>query len=215
MSIKTDIVRALRSPACAGISFKLGHIQIHGTDYVRVTGKIESGAIQIVQVMSDTSGLARYSWKHATVLVGPSITPSQVIHEATHAAQDIHAKPWKFYDAELAAYVAQAIFRLLSPSSLTNTPISTRPSLERAALLPCPLSKTGQTDALRNAATEIARRLLTKTAVHQHDVERLRIAIKAHQVYSTARRAVRFDGLRNDKYYTTSQLQQMGGALVP
>jgi hypothetical protein len=103
-------------------NFRFGTQLVSQTKFQEVASYISMGAIQVTEMPFGTVTAAEYypctmhPDKKATLQVKASlnqadyIAVSNVIHEATHAMQDIQRLILAQEDAEAAAYVAQAVY---------------------------------------------------------------------------------------------------------
>lgn len=127
MGIKSDIVGLLGSADVARVSFRLFEHTIRGNDYSRIAGAIRNGHIQIAQATVDPdrggswdSRRAFYERTYNSFLVGSAPSPNLVVHEATHALNDWHARSLMPVEDEGLAYVAQAIFLCQQDPTMTR-----------------------------------------------------------------------------------------------
>ncbi len=112
MSVFTDIVSTLRSPFCNRINFQVGPIQIQGTDYAGIAHYVEYQTIQVVQSSTVPSTMAAWDPTYNCFEVGQSPSQALIVHEATHAINDLRQLNVSTLLDEAGAYIAQMVFRL-------------------------------------------------------------------------------------------------------
>src|SRR5579871_6829950 len=113
MDVKTKILETLNSDAAKQVSFKIENIQINGrTDYPMIANMIREGKIQVVQTPLKSPDEGEYRPDRATILVGMTTYDDLMIHECTHAIQDVRGIPTNRLASEAVAYVAQLMYRL-------------------------------------------------------------------------------------------------------
>jgi hypothetical protein len=130
-SLKKRVVSVLRSPACMSIQFTYVGSTVMGYGYGYVADVIEKGGIQI-KIRDTGSFTAGYDHRGSTPTftfsnADPEIVSSPegsatIVHEATHAVIDAVRKgrTIAFGDNEVAAYLAETIYRINSNAPLTG-----------------------------------------------------------------------------------------------
>ncbi|MDG4550584.1 MAG: hypothetical protein P9F19_15130 [Candidatus Contendobacter sp.] len=158
-------------------NFRFGAQQVSQAKFQDVAWHISVGAIQVTEMPSGTETAAEYypctahPDKKATLQVKASlnqadhIAASNVIHEATHAMQDIQRLILAQEDAEAAAFVAQAIY------------------FHYHRFPEAPVTGDSASDAIMEVAFDIASANVGGFIVDPADEERLRKIILAHPHY--------------------------------
>jgi hypothetical protein len=216
VTIKDDFVRTLLGSPCNKISFRVCHCGIHRHDFASIAHKVASGQIQIVQRRSLPSADAEYSVDHATFFVGPSISADLIIHESTHAIQDMHRKPVEFYDSEAVAYIAQTMYILLRMGPRSAPRNISHGNAERFAwgnLWACMGNRSRCTEATGNAAAIVALSLIRGHQPATSDLQLLRSALQFNPKYSMGG-GTQFNGFRRDRFLTAAELNTIGGTLI-
>jgi hypothetical protein len=158
-------------------NFRFGTQSVSQSKFQEVAAYISMGAIQVTEMPSSTQTAAEYypctmhPDKKATLQVKATlnqanhIAVSNVIHEATHATQDIQRLMLAQEDAEAAAYIAQAVY------------------FHHQRFLEAPVTGDSAADAIMKVAFDIASANVGGFIVDAADEERLRKAILAHPHY--------------------------------
>lgn len=110
MGIRTDTINLLRSSDVALTDFTLFGYRVTGRDYAQIANCIANDQIQIVQIASAPATRAAYERTYNSFTVGAAITPSLIVHEATHAVNDWYGRTLDPVVDECLAYTAQMIF---------------------------------------------------------------------------------------------------------
>ena len=110
MSLRTNIITVLRSRHCSRINFNTGAVRINGADYSRIARCVENGQIQVVRSSSVPSSIAIYNKRFNCFVIGSSFSNNLIVHEATHAINDMHRQSIIDVDDEVCAYLAQMIY---------------------------------------------------------------------------------------------------------
>ena len=92
MSIPGDIIQLLRSSECAKISLTLCNIAIDGGGYKAVADKIDDGRIRVLTSPDVPPDSAIYERIRNVFIVNASISRTLIVHEATHAINDLKRK---------------------------------------------------------------------------------------------------------------------------
>jgi hypothetical protein len=216
MQTKADIIRTLSSAACAAITFKIHHISIHRLDYARVSHKIASGSIQVVQQMSHASNYAEYLADHDTILVGPSFDADVIVHEATHAILDMRGRSTKslFYN-EAVAYVAQAMYLFtVKPSLTAGVTLAQAHTFVAQESIACLFDPSKCLAATAEAAGVIAMTILGGHHPKESDVAILKNSIPSNPRYHGKPRKVHFSGLHRSSHLGAAKLQQIGARML-
>ncbi|MDS4057268.1 MAG: hypothetical protein RKP73_01675 [Candidatus Contendobacter sp.] len=158
-------------------NFRFGTQMVSQAKFLDVAWYISVGAIQVVEMPSSTGTAAEYypctahPDKKATLQVkaplnqADHITASNVIHEATHAMQDIQRLILAQEDAEAAAFVAQAVY------------------FHYHRFPEAPLTGDSPSDTIMKVAFDIASANVGGFIVDATDEERLRKVIIEHPHY--------------------------------
>ena len=127
--LKARVINVLRSPACLDIQFTIAGSTIMGYGYGYVADMIKQDGIRI-RIGNTGAFTASYDHHGSTptfVFGDPSIVSSPdgratIVHEATHAVIDAVRKgrTIAFGDNEVAAYLAETIYRMNTNSPLTG-----------------------------------------------------------------------------------------------
>lgn len=127
--LRKRVVSVLRSPACMNIKFTIVGSTVMGYGYGYVADVIEQGGIK-VKIGNTGAFTANYDHRGSTptfVFGDPSIVSSPegratIVHEATHAVIDAVRKgrTIAFGDNEVAAYLAETIYRMNTNAPLTG-----------------------------------------------------------------------------------------------
>jgi hypothetical protein len=121
MALVTSCANILLSPACQSIAFPWLGQNISGKGYREVTHALLESRIKVrVKPMSDAAG--KYSYLKDRLTLGSPFNPRDlddqmtVVHESTHAIQDIECDgAWLArWDMEAAAFVAEWCYFLNS-----------------------------------------------------------------------------------------------------
>lgn len=110
MSIRTDIIELLESPAVTHTHFRLFGFEINGRDYRRIATAIRNGHIQVIRSSQMPSTVAAYQRRLNCFTVGSNPSDSLLVHEATHAINDWHGRSIRSTLDEGLAYVAQMVY---------------------------------------------------------------------------------------------------------
>jgi len=158
-------------------NFRFGTQLVSQAKFLDVAWYIAAGAIQVIEMPSGTGTAAEYypctahPDKKATLQVksplneAHHITVSNVIHEATHAMQDIQRLILAQEDAEAAAFVAQAVY------------------FHYRRFPEAPLTGDSPSDAIMKVAFDIASANVGGFIVDAADEARLRKVILEHPHY--------------------------------
>lgn len=214
MTIRDQIIHLLSSHICGKLSFHFATISIHGWQYRKVAHNIANGHIQIVQVAGMGPDKAEYRVDRNTMLVGPMVAADLIVHEATHAIEDMVGRHQDRYDAEAAAYVAQAMYLMLKKPSLRGTPYRQNVQFAKEETMACVLNASKCNSAIANAAAVIAGCVLEKRRPHPGDLRRLREAIYNTSSYYAPGIYPPFDGLKKNNFLSTVELANIHGTLV-
>ena len=87
MSLRTDIIALMRSPACQAMNLTIDRTRIAGSDFRQIATCIESRSIQVVR-SAVAGSRAAYNRRYNCLLVGPAPSANLVVHEAVHAIND-------------------------------------------------------------------------------------------------------------------------------
>lgn len=199
-----EIAELLRSENVRQVHFTFKGVLYGPVGYGRVAQAIVDQRIR-VEPLTGSGPSAMYAFRqtdrraHDTLYVRRDLTPSRptglalLVHEGTHAIQDMRAVPMRLLDAEVAAFSAQALY--MASRGMTWM------AFARAwrELQGEPLEKP-QLDAIVTAADAVARWVRERSGaptVPDDLARRLREAIAAHPTYSDRTRHVSaLDGLR-------------------
>jgi hypothetical protein len=124
--LKMEVVALLRSPVVGKIEFKYDKFTVTGADYRKLADDIVLGKVGVFADTLSAGAGAEYQQlpvhTHPNSLVLPADwimlgtdvwRRMSVVHEATHALQDMLAKNMNQVAAEAPAFVAEAVFVLL------------------------------------------------------------------------------------------------------
>jgi hypothetical protein len=119
MSLQSDTVELLTSLEVQRINFRSGSVRVYGSGFGTVASAVENGRIMIAGMESRVEGGLLCEYQHS---VGPNgvnrllvdvalnfnaaFEAQLVIHEATHALMDYHARSLDLLDSEAAGYIA-------------------------------------------------------------------------------------------------------------
>ena len=127
--LRKRVVNVLRSQACMQIQFNVAGSTVMGYGYGYVADVIEQGGIKI-KIGNTGAFTASYDHQGSTptfVFGDPAMVSSPegratIVHEATHAVIDAVRKgrTMAFGDNEVAAYLAEALYRINTGAPLTG-----------------------------------------------------------------------------------------------
>jgi len=127
--LRKRVVNVLRSQACMQIQFNVAGSTVMGYGYGHVADVIEQGGIKI-KIGNTGAFTASYDHQGSTptfVFGDPAMVSSPegratIVHEATHAVIDAVRKgrTMAFGDNEVAAYLAEALYRINTGAPLTG-----------------------------------------------------------------------------------------------
>ena len=183
MSIPGDIIQLLRSSECAKISFTLCNIAIDGGGYKAVADKIDDGRIRVLTSPDVPPDSAIYERIRNVFIVNASISRTLIVHEATHAINDLKRKAIPAIDDEVVAHVAQALFYFIAtgkPISALATDVGWKAI---STSQECLAENRNCSAAAITAAADIAIDILRGRATLLEKLERLQKCILASPTY--------------------------------
>lgn len=220
MGAKADFIRVLQGPVCRAMSFHFGYFHLRGSQFGVIARKIQSGSIQIVRNTLETGRWAKYDYEHDTFIVGADqhVSDNLIVHEATHAIQDMQGKKRGFVEAEAYAYVAQVMFKAMSGELPGQTSYQELHRNASSHLLGCMFNgyvdSRACPDALRDAATPIAFRLMAKTHLKQSEIDLLLNAIRTTPEYRLQHANPRFNGFKPGAFFSSTEMSAKHYAAV-
>jgi len=220
MSELTTILDTLRSRECQQIRFTLAGITITGGGYLRVARTLERGSIQLVRSLSLPAGKMAYNWRYNFIAVNRDPSENLIIHECTHARNDMAGRAIQVVDDEVTAYVAQLIYMKLKDPRLRsfaavgaiarNTPLAVSQCVATGARQPCEMATAGM-------ASMIAEEILSGRVPTDAMVDQLRTAIRNHPDYSGLLQQRRFRwhvGVGRRRMIPQSELDAIRGTVI-
>ncbi len=214
MSIRTDIIDALRSPFCQRINFHIGSIRIQGTDYTTIATHIQNQTIQVVQSSVAPSTVAAYNKMYNCFITGTSPRRSLIIHEATHAINDSYRLNIADVEDEASAYIAEMIFRFAEDPLLRwNMQQPRVVRNEAAALQQCGIDPSACYAAVIGAASAIADDVLARGRIEDATLQPLRQALILDPNTHTGSPMRSYDGIARVAI-PTSYLQSIQGNII-
>ncbi len=112
MGLKTQIADFLDTQQ--GPNFSACNVRIRGGDYQSIARSVRSAQTQVVLSPATASTCAAYNRQYNCFLVGATPSNSVLVHEATHAIQDLHRRAIVDVDDEACAYIAQFLYTVRS-----------------------------------------------------------------------------------------------------
>ncbi|MEQ8461077.1 MAG: hypothetical protein RLO52_36015 [Sandaracinaceae bacterium] len=193
-----QIAQLLRSQPMRGVQFTVGGHTYGPTHYARVADafldrrilveRLDGGGPKSPSAFYSFTETERTDYDTLYVRRGASltrmITQALVVHECTHAIQDMRGRPMNVIESEVAAYTAQALF--LARRGTTWADVSVRARIEDREAPRSP--RNPRVDAIIAAADRVGQRLASvespPRAVLPAEVDALRAAIVAHPYYA-------------------------------
>ena len=217
MGIKANIIRLLSSQNVTLTDFTLFGYRIRGQDYSHIAACVRNGHIQIVQGTRVSSTTAAYQRRLNCITVGSNPSENLVVHEATHAINDWHARAITATEDEGLAYVAQMIFVCrkspdIQRAALTST---VRRRIDQS-LTVCGSNRSMCNQATIGFATLIAATLRsgqTPTRETIADYRRALVADPATSVGGSASSVRHYNRIRRVEI-PQAYLRQVGGRIV-
>ncbi|OQX75757.1 MAG: hypothetical protein B6D61_09825 [Bacteroidetes bacterium 4484_249] len=214
MSALTDIVKVLRSPGCQNINFQYKNIKVSGSGFRKIASEILLGHIKIVSSFTVPSNAAKYNFIYNYLVTGIFPEKNLIVHECTHALNDLHKLKILKIDDEASAYIAQCFYMIIANEFSINSFSKTTADRFYKGCINNP-GKSSCHKAIFHNGLVIAMDYLTKAKPIDKFIEQLRNAIQHHPLYSrTARnRMNNYDGLIN-KHIPQAHLNKVHGKII-
>ena len=133
-TLVTQIATVLMKPCCQSIDFTWANFHASGGGYSQIVSALQADPPTITASTADLPGgiAARYYYKSKTIVMGTGWAPGDaisemgVVHECTHALQDMNGYPIND-DSDASAYLAGAIYYLYFNNGSFILPVTINP----------------------------------------------------------------------------------------
>jgi hypothetical protein len=127
-NVATQVATILMNSFCQKIDFSWAGQHISSVGYAQVVNALNGSPATLTATRSDTAGFAaRYNYSTKVILLAPNWMPGDVIndlslvHECTHAFQDIMSYP-RSDNSEASGYLAGALYLLYRQNGSSALP---------------------------------------------------------------------------------------------
>lgn len=214
MGLKADIIATLESRQATITDFTLFGHRISGQDYRRIAGYIRTQQIQIVRRSDRADTHASYDRTYNCFTVGNRPSNSLVVHEATHAINDLHSRSLDPVVDEALAYLAQMIYACrVNPSHRAAGASPRLPHFAQACEQEPGHADHPCTTAVVGYATRIAVTLMDGERPDAETLRNYRNALSNDPNTRNRSRRRHYDGIRH-VHLTAETLQGINGEVV-